>query len=81
MYRPDGFDNPHIWVDEDKFDVYGDHYDAFEAGADEYERCLKKIELIELRDFLNKVPPIVGSLYSLRYQKKKGYLVFILEEK
>ena len=38
-----GFNNPHIWVDEDKFDVYGEHYDAFEAGAAEYERCIWKL--------------------------------------
>ena len=42
LMRPDGCKNPHIWVDEEEFDVYGDHYDAFEAGADEMLRCLRK---------------------------------------
>ncbi len=33
-YRPKDWDNPHLWVDEDGFDKWGEHYDSYEAGAD-----------------------------------------------
>ncbi len=33
-YRPKDWDNPHLWVDEDGFDKWGEHYEAYEAGAD-----------------------------------------------
>lgn len=56
MYRPKGFDNPHIWVDDDGFDVYGEHYDAYEAGAD---AILEALWERGLRDFDK---PIKGKL-------------------
>ena len=40
-YRPKDWNNPHLWVDEDGFDKWGEHYDSYEAGADAILEKLK----------------------------------------
>jgi len=42
-WRPEGWDNPYLGVDEDGFDKEYQGYDSYEAGADEMLEGLFKM--------------------------------------
>ena len=76
MYRPPGFKNPYNDTGAD-LEKIGRQI-AFEAGADEYERCL----ITGGCCFTRKPIPIGDRLDWMPAGKahQKGYLVFIEEE-